>query len=104
MNSTLEQALTGPEVRVTLGGTEYPLAYPMQAVILYQQETAALDQRRAKDRPKLTQDEKLQLAMRRRSLRKQMRTLPDTDQVKFADWPEDEQVRFEELQTEGTEI
>jgi hypothetical protein len=40
MNSALEQELTGSEpVTVKLGGKEYPLGYPMHAVILYKQLT-----------------------------------------------------------------
>jgi hypothetical protein len=40
MNATLEQELTGgAPVTVKLGGEEYPLAFPMHAVILYKQLT-----------------------------------------------------------------
>jgi hypothetical protein len=46
MNAVLATELTGPPITVQLGGQEYPLAYPMFAVILYRQETARLNRAR----------------------------------------------------------
>lgn len=54
MNAHLQQALTGAPVTVNLGGKEYPLAFPIEGVILYQEETATLDRSRAKGRDRLT--------------------------------------------------
>jgi hypothetical protein len=62
MNQALIEAITGEPVTVKLGKPgkqkEYPLAYPMQAVILYQKQTAILDRERAKNRPALTTEER----------------------------------------------
>jgi hypothetical protein len=39
MDTVLQQEIAGSPVTVTLRGEEYPLAYPMRAVILYKQLT-----------------------------------------------------------------
>src|SRR5271163_3372403 len=66
MNQTLQEAITGAPVTVNLGGKPYPLAYPMQAVILYKKETARLDRERTQGRPRLASGERRELLARRR--------------------------------------
>jgi len=44
----LEREILGEPVSITLAGETYPLAFPMFAVVLYKQETAKLNCRRAK--------------------------------------------------------
>jgi hypothetical protein len=57
-NEVLQQELIGrPPVLVSLGGEDYPLAFPIYAVILYKQETAKLNRSRGSGRPKPTPSE-----------------------------------------------
>src|ERR1017187_5141010 len=96
MNS--ENALAGEPVTVTLAGVVYPLAYPMQAVILYKQETAKIDRARAAGRPRLTPEEKLDLRKRRRDI------LKDWPTKQFADWNDGDVEVTEELLREATAL
>src|SRR5579872_7025969 len=58
MDPTLEKDLAGGgSVMVKLAGKDYPLAYPMRAVILYRQETAKLNRARGASRPRLSTEE-----------------------------------------------
>jgi hypothetical protein len=70
MDPILQSALAGEPVTVSLGGQTYPLAYPMQGVILYKSETAKLDRARklATGAPALTREAKRELRERRRTL------------------------------------
>ena len=92
MNIILQEAIAGEPVTVTLGRETYPLAFPIQAVILYKRETALLDRERAKDRPRLTRDEKRDLRDRRQKL------LVEADKLRPAkgeDWQPDNFVEFD---------
>ena len=72
MNQVLEQTLTGEEpVTVTLGGKEYPLAFPLHACALYQAETAKLDRARRAAHGALTSALRQELKTRRRELLRQ---------------------------------
>lgn len=72
MNQSLAEAIAGEPITVKLGKgskrEEYPLAFPIQAVILYKRETARIDRERAKDRPRLSLEERHALRDRRRDL------------------------------------
>lgn len=68
MNQILQQELTGTPVTVSLGGAEYPLAFPMYACMLYKQETAKLDRARRDSKPRLTSAEIKELKQQRREL------------------------------------
>src|ERR1700728_3901023 len=103
MNSLLQEGIAGEPVMVTLGRVRYPLAYPMQAVILYKHETALLDRERVKNdgRPRLTREEKRALRDRRSKL------LADTDLVrprKHEDWLPEKFREFEALMDEATTL
>ena len=76
MNKILQEAIVGAPVSVTLGGKCYPLAYPVQAVILYQSETAAIDRRRRKESggKRLDRAEVKELRHRRRELVREAET------------------------------
>lgn len=110
MNPTLEQALIGPPVTVKLGGKDYPLAYPMQAVILYQKETAALDRERNVSRwPKLEREELRDLRRQRRALAREIGDLyfshkEDEKFIEVSKWPEEDKVRLLDLREEGAEL
>jgi hypothetical protein len=94
MNEMLQQAIAGEPVTVKLGGNEYPLAYPIQGVILYKRETAKLDRERAKDRAPLTREEKQMLRERRRKL------LSEADEQRpptGEKWTDENFTRFDEL-------
>lgn len=101
MNSLLQEAIAGEPVTVTLGRTTYPLAFPIQAVILYKRETALLDRDRAKDRPRLTIGEKRSLRARRQKL------LTDAylqRPVKGQDWQPDNFLEFDLLMEEASTL
>jgi len=98
MNETLQEAIAGEPVTVKLGGTEYPLAYPIQGVILYKRETARLDRERAKDRPALTREEKQTLRDRRRKL---LAEANEQRPIKGDKWDDDNFLRFDELVNEA---
>jgi len=68
MNDMLQEAIAGTPVTVTIGRETYPLAFPIQGVILYKRETARLDRERGKDRPRLTREEKRALREARQKL------------------------------------
>lgn len=68
MNQILQQELTGTPVTVSLGGAEYPLAFPIYACMLYKQETAKLDRARRDSKPRLTPVEIKELKQQRREL------------------------------------
>jgi hypothetical protein len=68
MNDMLQEAIAGTPVTVTIGRETYPLAFPIQGVILYKRETARLDRERTKDRPKLMREEKRALREARQKL------------------------------------
>jgi hypothetical protein len=100
MNDMLQEAIAGAPVTVTLGGESYPLAYPIQGVILYKSETAQLDRQRklASGRAALTRDEKCELRDRRREL------LADADAQRPAEgekWNDKNYARFDEVFTEA---
>jgi hypothetical protein len=100
MNPALESALAGEPVTVTLEGKEYPLAYPMRAVILYKQETAKLDRARAEasGRAKLTRDEKRELQQRRTAI---LKTAPPK---KSDDWTADDVEKMVSILSDSTAI
>jgi hypothetical protein len=101
MNSVLQDAIAGEAITVTLGGQTYPLAYPINAVILYKRETALLDRERAKDRPRLTVEEKRSLRARRQKL------MVDADlqrPAKGQDWQPDKFVEFDLLMDEASAL
>jgi hypothetical protein len=99
MNSHLQQALTGAPVMVTLGGKEYPLAFPMEGVILYQEETAKLDRARAKGGDRLTRELKKALRAERLEILQEAEKLrPPKGKKKWAD---DNLARFGDLQDEA---
>lgn len=101
MNEALQEAIAGESVTVTLGGQSYPLAYPMQAVILYKHETALLDRARAKGRTPLTIEEKRSL----RSRRLKLMTEADLQRpAKGVDWLPDNFVEFDLLLDEATAL
>lgn len=104
MNSVLQEAITGEPVMVKLGGQEYPLAYPIQAVILYKKETARLDRERSEERrkqgvAKLTPLEVRDLGRRRRDLLKEV----DANRpAKGQKWTEESYEYCETLLAEAT--
>jgi hypothetical protein len=101
MNSLLQEAIAGESVTVTLGHDTYPLAYPIQAVILYKRETALLDRERAKDRPRLTHEEKRSLRSRRQKL------MVDADlqrPAKGQDWQPEKFLEFDLLMDEASAL
>ena len=99
MNAHLQQALTGAPVTVNLGGKEYPLAFPMEGVILYQEETAKLDRARAKGRDRLTRELKKALRAERLEILQEAEKLrPPKGKKKWAD---DNLARFGDLQDEA---
>lgn len=103
MNDMLQEAIAGEPVMVTLGRAlgrvTYPLAYPIQGVILYKRETALLDRERAKDRPRLTLMEKRTLRDRRQKLMQDAEALRPGRNV---DWQPDKFLEFDELMDEAT--
>jgi hypothetical protein len=96
INDPLIEALAGEPVTVTLGGIDYPLRYPMQAVILYKKETAALDRerKRALIYPSLNREQKSELRERRRQLLEEADGLRPT---KGEPWDEANWAKFDEL-------
>jgi hypothetical protein len=104
LNSVLQEAIAGEPVLVKLGGQEYPLAFPIQAVILYKKETARLDRERAEERrkqgvAKLTREEIRDLGKRRRQLLKEADALrPGKDQK----WDDENYEQCETLLAEAT--
>jgi hypothetical protein len=68
MNDLLQEAIVGSPVTVTIGRETYPLAFPIQGVILYKRETARLGRERTPDRPRLTREEKRALREARQEL------------------------------------
>jgi hypothetical protein len=120
MNPQLENALARGPVTVTLltrikdGDAEvtrpweYPLAYPMQAVILYKEETAKLDRARAAKKlasggVKLTREEKRALRKDRRALLQEARDLFDSGRQTDA-WPAEVSQEFDSLLGEANAI
>jgi len=99
MNDILQEAIAGEPVTVTLGRETYSLAYPIQAVILYKRETALLDRERAKDRPRLTREEKRALRDRRGKLLAEADVLRPT---KGEDWKPDQFLEFDLLMDEAS--
>src|ERR1700676_2702662 len=102
MNANLQHAITGAAVTVTLGGKEYPLAYPMEAVILYKRETAVLDRARNATRPKLSRAQIREMAAERRKLMAEAEEL--RPQTKKEEWDDDKFARFQELQDDASEL
>lgn len=101
MNDFLQEALAGAPVTVTLGRETYPLAYPIEGVILYKSETARLDRERKQGRAALPREEKRALRDGRRSL------LAEADSLRPAageKWNDDNFARFDELFTEALGI
>jgi len=99
-DAVLQETPAGQPVMVTLRGEEYPLAYPMQAVILYKRETAALDRerKRASGRPALRREEKRELRERRRELLAEANGLRPE---KGEPWDKDKWANVEELFAEA---
>jgi hypothetical protein len=97
--TALEETIVGPPVTVKLGGKEYPLAYPMQAIIIYKIETAKVDRRRTEDRPRLERE----LV---RKMRRDRKELLRRSQELFAkkDKTPEEQEEFEWLRSEASAI
>jgi hypothetical protein len=103
MNSDLQEALAGEPVTVTLGGKTYPLAYPIQGIILYKKETAALDRERKKagGRASLTREEKREL----RGQINQILIEADAQRpAKGESWNDKTLARFEELLGEAQAV
>jgi hypothetical protein len=103
MNPILQEALAGEPVTVKFGREVYPLAYPIQAVILYKAETARLDRERAKakDRLPLTREEKRELRGRRRKLLAEADTQrPAQDE----EWIDENLTRFGDLLGEAMAV
>lgn len=98
MDPTLENALVGEPVTVTLAGKQYELAYPLQGVMLYKTETARVDRARAHGRPKLTHDEKRDLRGRRTAVLKTWPLKP------LDEWTSEDVSESEELLGEATSI
>lgn len=103
MNPVLEEALVGAPAMVKLGGKEYPLAFRVHAIILYQRETALLDRQRAEERRKhgvarLQPSEIRELAERRRKVLAEAEPFRPK---KEREWPESDQVTWEALQSEA---
>jgi hypothetical protein len=101
MHPILQEALAGEPVTVTLGGETYPLAYPIQGVILYKQETAKLDRSRSKDRTPLTREEKRELRNRRRKLLAEANELRPKEGEK---WDDENFARFDDLLVEARSL
>jgi hypothetical protein len=103
MDPILQEALAGAPVEVTLGGKTYPLAFPIQAVILYKSETARLDRERnrASGVPALTREAKREMRARRRTLAEEAEALRPAAGAK---WDDEKFVHFDELFAEGIEI
>jgi hypothetical protein len=106
MDDMLQEAIAGEPVMVSLARASYPLAYPMQAVILYRQETAKIDRERAKAKiaaggKPLTRDEKRELRDRRRELLAEADTQRPLQGVA---WDDNKWQRFEELLAEAVSI
>lgn len=104
MNSELQEAIAGAPVLVKLGKQEYPLAFPIQAVILYKKETAALDRQRAEDRrqqgvARLTRDELRELRRKRQTLLTEAEKLRP---AKGQAWAPDNFEQYVSLQDEAT--
>jgi hypothetical protein len=108
MNPVLQEAIAGEPVMVKLGARgqekEYPLAFPIQAVILYKNETARLDRQRTEERrkqgvAKLTGAEVRDLRQRRQQLLKEAEALrPHKGQA----WEGESYPQFDSLMDEAT--
>ena len=101
MNDMLQEAITGSPVTVKLGGETYPLAYPIQAVILYKRETALLDRERAKDRPRMTRELKREVRDHRHKL------LAEADKLRPAkgeDWKPANFLEFDAAMDEASAL
>jgi hypothetical protein len=101
MNDMLQEAIAGEPVTVSIGGETYPLAYPIWAVILYKRETALIDRERAKDRPRLTHEEKRSLRDRRGKL------MADADVLRPArgeDWQPQKFLEFDFAMDEASAL
>lgn len=108
MNEVLQEAIVGEPVTVKLGARgrekDYPLAFPVQAVILYKNETARLDRQRREERSKqgvarLTATEIRELGKRRQQLLKEAQALRP---AKGRQWPGENYAQFEALIDEAT--
>jgi hypothetical protein len=101
MNDMLQEAIAGTPVMVTIGRETYPLAFPIQGVILYKRETARLDRERTAGRPKLTREEKRALREARQKL------LADANQLRperGEEWDPEKFREFELAMEEATAI
>jgi len=100
MNDILQEAIAGAPVMVTLGGQSYPLAYPIQGVILYKSETAQLDLRRkaASGRAALKREDKRELRDPRRELLSKAEALGPAYGEK---WTDENYAAFDELFAEA---
>jgi hypothetical protein len=108
VNSVLQEAIVGEPVLVKLGARgrekEYPLAFPIQAVILYKNETGRLDRERREARAKqgvarLTATEVRELGKRRRQLIKDAEALRP---AKGQKWESEAYTQFDSLIEEST--
>jgi hypothetical protein len=108
MNPVLQEAIIGSPVMVKLGARgqekEYPLAFPVQAVILYKNETARLDRQRAEERrqrgvAKLTAAEIRDLRQRRQAVLKEAEALRP---AKGHNWVGENYAQFDSLMDEAT--
>jgi hypothetical protein len=110
MNPALQTAVIGEPVTVTLGGVAYPLAYPVQAVILYQAETARIDRTRRKAKlaeggKRLTREEIKELrAKRKELLRESYKFVPPSVDGKDEEWTAEALESFSLLQDEATQV
>lgn len=106
MNSAIEEAIVGEPVTVTLGGSEYPIAFPVQAVILYQAATAKLDRHRREiklraGQKRLTREETLNLRKQRRDLlAESYKFVPEGKEA----WEREDFEQFTLIQEEATEV
>ena len=104
MHSVLAEAIAGAPVVVKLGGNEYPLAFPIQAVILYKKETARLDRERAAERrqqgvARLTREELRELRRKRQTLLTEAEKLRP---AKGQSWDAEKYAQFDSLLEEAT--
>jgi hypothetical protein len=90
-----------PPAKVSLGGKEYSLSFPMQAVILYKQETAKIDRQRSADRPKLGREQLQELRKRRQQA---IREAQPFAPKKGDEWLTESREQFEALMEEATAL
>lgn len=99
MNAVLEETVTGESpVEITLGGKQYPLAFPLHACALYQAETARLDRARRAERGALKPEEIAELKQQRREHLRQSDAVQDEIAALAPGTPHEEKLeRFYEL-------